>query len=222
MALTARFAQVFSVQSVRISRVKAKYSEMRPIRYKSDDCIEGPRIGGSVPKGLEHHIFDEYSQYFGTFPLPGDPEREFSIFHRFDILGADEDRDVIAHNNRVLEPSDLIWAVVHPLSSRGELSNQPFPPRGLEIDTQSPDSVTDEEGKETLHTESKLGGRCFLERYWLREVVTELEENGYEQLLQIGMHGSDLIEGFPWDPGYLHVWAANPDDPKTYRFMIEQ
>lgn len=197
-------------------------TKMRPIRYKKEDCTGGPRIGGTVPEGLEEHIIDEHSQYFGTFPLPRGTEREFSIFHRFDILGNDEDRDIIAHNNKVLEPSDLIWAVVHQRSCRGKLSNQPFQACGLEIGTEIADSVIDKEGNETLYTESKLGGRCFLERHFLQNDVMELEEKGYQQLLQIGMHGSHLIEGFPWDPGFLHVWAANPDDPMTYRFMIEQ
>ena len=195
---------------------------MRPISYNNEDCVEGARIGGPVPKGLENQIKNDHSQYFGTFPLPNDPESEFSLFHRFEIFGDDEERDIIAHNNRVLEPSDLIWAVVHTRSSRGELSNQPFEARSLDIGPDSADTATDDEGNEFPYTESKLGGKCFLERYWLQEHVTDLEKDGYEQLLQIGVHGSDLIDGFPWDPGYLHVWASNPRDPKTYRFMIEQ
>jgi len=195
---------------------------MRPILYKVHDSNDGPRIGGTVPAGLEDHIVDEHSQYFGTFPLPENFEREFSLFHRFEIFGEDDDRDIIAHNNRILEPSNLIWAVVHALSSRGVSSNQCFEPRALTIGSESADKVTDEEGNATPYSESKLGGKCFLERHWLQEDVTELENTGYKQLLQIGMHGSDLIDGFPWDPGFLHVWASNPDDPKTYRFMVEQ
>ena len=195
---------------------------MRPIYFKNEDCVEGARIGGLVPKGLENQIKDDHSQYFGTFPLPDDPENEFSVFHRFEIFGDDEDRDVIAHNNRVLEPSDLIWAVIHSQSCRGELSNRSFESRALDIGPERADRVTDDEGNETPYTESKLGGKCFLDRYWLQEQVTDLEQDGYQQLLQIGMHGSELIDGFPWDPGYLHVWASNPRDPKTYRFMVEQ
>ena len=195
---------------------------MRPITFINNDCFEGPRIGGTVPSGLERQIKDEHSQYFGTFPLLIDAEMEFSLFHRFDIFGTDAERDVIAHNNKVLKPCDLIWTVVHPRSRRGELSNQAFEARCLEIGRECVDTIRGEDGKETPYTESKLGGKCFFERHWLQEQVVELEQGGYDQLLQIGMHGSDLIYGFPWDPGWLHVWSSDPRDPQTYRFMVEQ
>lgn len=195
---------------------------MQPLFYKHEDCIKGPRIGGSLPAGLEGHIKNKHAQYFGTFPLPGRPDREFSIFHSFDILGNNEEHDIIAYNNRVLEPSELIWAAVHAVSSRGELSNQPFESRALEIGPESVDGWTDEEGHEISYPMSKLGGKCFLERYWLQAHVTNLENDSYAQVLQICMHGNDLIDGFPWDPGCLHMWALNPDDPNTYRFMVEQ
>ena len=102
------------------------------------------------------------------------------------------------------------------------MSNRPFEARALAIGTESVDVVTDDEGNENTYAASKLGGKCFLVRYWLQELITNLEKDGYQQLLQIGLQGSDLIDGFPWDPGCLHVWASNPLDPMTYRFMVEQ
>lgn len=195
---------------------------MRPISYSLEYCEEGPRIGGAIPEGQEDQLVDEHTQYFGTFPILDALNQEFSVFHRFDIKGIDEDRDVISHNNRILRPSDLIWALVHQRSRRGTKDTHCLEPRSITLAEPKQDEFTTDDGQLVPFPESKLGGKCYLERRWLQSEVTTLEDAGYNQLLQIGLHCSDLIEGFPWDPGYLHVWALNPSDQSTYRFMVEQ
>jgi hypothetical protein len=195
---------------------------MRPLHYIPDDQVMGARIGGTVPRGLESEASDDLVQYFGTFPVIACPEIEFSMFHRFDIFGDDATRDVLDHNNRILSPFELLWVVVHGPSERGDMAARPFEARGLTIDAESPDEVVDDDGTVMPYNESKLGGVCFLERYWLQDAVSAIETDGYRLLLTIGMHGSDLIDGFPWDPGCLHVWARKPDQADTYRFLVEQ
>lgn len=197
-------------------------NRMRPLRYMPNDHPTGARIGGTVPRGLESEVTDDLVQYFGTFPITAIPSLEFSVFHRFDTDGADEARDIIEHNNSILTSSNLLWVVVHGVSERGSALARPFEARGIQVGPESPDETVDDDGTVMPHTESKLGGACFLDRGWLRSEVDELEKAGYQQLLQIGMHGADLIDGFPWDPGYLHVWAKAPDKADTYRFMVEQ
>ena len=196
---------------------------MRPIQYKTTDATDGPRIGGKVPTGLESEIVDDKTQYFGTFPISStDAQKKFSVFHRFEIFGEDPERDVIDYNNRILRPSRLIWAVVHDASSRGTANARAFEARSLHIGPETLDEAVDDDGTVLPYTESKLGGRCFLERYWLQESVEQIEADGFQFLMQIGAHDEHLIDGFPWDPGFLHVWARDPLAPDSYRFMIEQ
>lgn len=197
-------------------------SAIQTIEYLAGDVNTGPRIGGSCPSGLEENLEGPHSQYFGTFPLLSQDGREFSLFHRFDLLGDDPRRDIIEHNNRILPPSETIWVVVHPSSERSDDSRVSCEPRGLILSEPRADELRDEDGLVTAYPDSKLGGSCFLLRYWLNDLVDQLERDGYQQLLQIGLHRDELIEGFPWDPGYLHVWSSQPRDPKNYRFMIEQ
>ena len=195
---------------------------MVPLRYLHEDAVTGCRIGGACPVGLVSQFTDSWTQYFGTFPLLEFEGTEFSIFHRFDPFGRDTARDLIDFNNRLLKPSDLIWVVVHPKSVRSEKSPNMFEARALALDPESTDEVRDDEGQLIPFSENKLGGRCFVDRHQVRDEVRLLEESGYFHLLQIGMVGRDLIKGFPWDPGYLNVWALNPLDPSSYRFCVQQ
>ena len=194
---------------------------MRALRFRPEDRATGARIGGTVPLGQEYAIMDSGVQYFGTFPITELPHLEFSVFHRFEIFAEHDTRDVILHNNKILAPSDLIWVTVHGPSERGSDVARPFEARGLDFGPEIADVTIDDDGNVKPYTESKLGGRCFLLRYWLQDEVSQLESAEYKQLLQIGMHGRDLIDGFPWDPGYLHVWAEAPENSQTYRFMVE-
>ena len=198
---------------------------MRPLTYLPNDASTGARIGGAAPVELLSQFRDDVTQYFGTFPLLGEDSTEFTIFHRVDSFGDDHVRNAIANNNQILTPSELLWCVVHPMSHRSTRIRNAFEARGIIVGDETDDlvSVEDETDPQLIpYTESKLGGACYVERYQVGDDVHELENSGFQQLLQIGMHGSDLIDGFPWDPGYLNVWALNPTDPKSYRFCIQQ
>lgn len=179
------------------------------------DHSRGARIGGTVPEGQEREIKDSETQYFGTFPLPGRTDLEFSIFHRFQTSGINNDRDVLDHMNQVLEPSDLIWATVHAPSERGSTTARPFPGRGFEVGPESPDRTPSPEQRD------KLGGSCYLAPgKWQQSLVAELQRQGHRRVLQ--MHGCIAYDGYPWGPDMFHVWALDPSDPQTYRFMVEQ
>lgn len=200
-------------------------TRMRPLVYLPNDVSTGARIGGAAPDELLSQFRDEYTQYFGTFPLLGGDSTEFTIFHRIDPFEDAPVRDAIANNNQILTPPELLWCVVHNVSHRGTTIRNAFEARGMIVGDETDDLLSNEDANDPQlepYAESKLGGACYVERYQIREAVQELERSGFQQLLQIGMDGPDLIEGFPWDPGYLNVWALNPTDPTSYRFCIQQ
>ncbi|MEZ6142310.1 MAG: hypothetical protein R3B84_17255 [Zavarzinella sp.] len=196
--------------------------DMVPLRFLPTDAVSGCRIGGPCPVGLKAQFRDSLTQYFGTFPLIEFEKTEFSIFHRFDRLGNDAARDIIAFNNQILEPSELIWVAVHPVSFRSEDSPNIFEARALELHNPGSDLTHDDQCRLIHITGCTLGGHCYVERVQVRDDVKRLEEEGYRHLLQIGEVGGDFIEGFPWDPGFLNVWASHPLDPSTYRFCVQQ
>lgn len=183
---------------------------------------EGLRVGGAAPIVAVDQFRDEHVQYFGTFPL--ETGSEFSIFHRFEIFGDDDARDVILRNNEILSPSDLIWCIVHSPSPRGGGSQNEFEAAIVTLEDSCLDhdvSNPDVAGRCFL-SRNKLGGNAYIERHALMDAIPQIEARGYSHLLQIGMDGEDLIDGFPWDPGYLNVWALNPFDADTFRFAIQQ
>lgn len=196
---------------------------MVPLQYLKTDSATGCRIGGACPVGLESQFALPATQYFGTFPLLETPGHEFSIFHRFDPLGNDVERFLIPFNNQILAPSKLIWVVVHEASVRSNESPNMFEARGLELGSPRVEEVSAGDDSIIPEPGSKLGGRCLIFRYQVREVVPQLEANGYLHLLQIGDgRGRDFVAGFPWDPGFLNVWALDPADASTYRFCVQQ
>lgn len=195
---------------------------MRPLTILPGDTHTGPRIGGPCPLGLEAELRDDATQYFGTFPLPGDATREFSLFHRFDRLGADPERDVITFNNQILAPSDLIWVVVHERSTRSPQVRSAFGGHSLAVGAAAPDRLTDDDLSDAPYSGSKLSGRCYVDRAQVRNEVLALEAASFVHLLQIVDAGPTYIAEFPWDPGSLNVWAADSQSPASYRFCIQQ
>ena len=195
---------------------------VRPFSLSIGLTPTGPRIGGPAPNAGADQFRDEHVQYFGTFPV--DATREFSIFHRFEIFGDDDERDVIPHNNQILAPSELIWVLVHDASPRSGSSPNQFEAARLDIcdaGTDIDDDNADVAGRSILSC-NKLGGLAYIERHALMDAIPELESQGFSHLLQIGMNGDLLIDGFPWDPGFLNVWARDPLDANTFRFAIQQ
>ena len=195
---------------------------MNPLTFLLTDCDTGCRIGGACPLGLEAELRDDATQYFGTFPLSDSATKEFSLFHRFDRLGNDPERDVISFNNRILTPSDLIWVVVRERSTRSPTSRSAFVGRSLAVGAEAPDRLTGDEVSDEPYSGSKLGGRCFVDRVQVRDEVLALEAAGFVHLLQIVDTGPNYVAEFPWDPGSLNVWAANRVVPESYRFCIQQ
>ena len=195
---------------------------MRPIYFDRNDVMTGPRIGGASPLGLDENFRDEHTQYFGTFPIPTCHELEFSIFHRMDMMGVDSLRDTIANNNQVVSSGELIWCVVHDASRRGSEKQNEFEPCGLIVGPETEDLTDDCAGNMTPYAQSKLGGSCFVFRYQIRQAIDDLNAKGYHHLIQIGQPASRIIDGFPWDPGFLNVWASNSIDSTTYRFCVQQ
>jgi len=195
---------------------------MVPLKYLLSDATSGCRIGGACPVGLESQFSAASTQYFGTFPLLGYQGTEFSVFHRFDPSGRDATRDLLDFNNRILIPGDLIWAVVHPKSMRSAESPNMFEPRCLTCESATGDEVSDDLGRMVPYSGCKLGGCCFVERHQVADAVKSLEKSGFVHLVQIGLVGRDFIRGFPWDPGFLNVWAEVPLDCATYRFCVQQ
>lgn len=190
------------------------------IHYLNHDSDCGPRIGGRAPKDVVVDRSLDDLQYFGTFPTQGDVE--FSVFHRFDILGENQERDILNHNNKILAPSSLIFAVLQERTVRGDNQYLPFEGRGLKLVDQEADCLMDGDEAIIPYSESKIGGNAHLVRYWLQPQVDEIESDGFKLMLQIFTHGSDIIDGFPWDPGGLFVWSKDFSNPSTYRFLIEQ
>ena len=200
--------------------VQTRKKLLRKISYLKTDSNKGPRIGGSIPEGLDAELKDEFTQYFGTLPLLENPGYEFSIFHRLDLDGIDSDRDILNHTGKILYTSDLIWVKVHPKSQRGSLTQNEFEAWALEIGPIEKDQIT-VDGETTAYTESKLGGAAFYLRHEINELVESQLDKQYKNLLQIGEHGDNIIDGFPWDPGFLHVYSKNPMEESQYCFVIE-
>mgnify|MGYP003327454296 FL=1 len=183
-------------------------------------ALDSPRVGGNPPASTHANLYDEWTQYFGTFPIPDHAPFQFSLFHRFDITGDDESRELILHNNRILEPSPLIWVDIHSpstKSSRFAGSHRAFSPMCLQFS----DPIEDCFDGVSPYPENKVGGLAYSERHWAFEAYQSMAPLGYAHLLQIGQDGL-IPDGFPWDPGYLNVWSSEPLDPNAYRFCIQQ
>lgn len=195
---------------------------MRPLTILGSDAATGCRIGGNGPAGQEQELRGDCRQYFGTFPLTDGADAEFSIFHRFDPSGRDAARDLIDFNNRVLEPGEMIWATIHAPSTRAAGAPAEFGGRSVRVEPDAADDVDDGCGGTMRYSGSKVGGRCLVERHQVADAVRLLEDEGYLHLLQICTPTDDLVDGFPWDPGTLNVWARDPRDATTYRFCVQQ
>ncbi len=72
-----------------------------------------------------------------------------------------------------------------------------------------------------VYTQNKCGGLAYADRLQAVERFGSMPQHGFTHFLPIGQDGR-IPDGFPWDPGCLNVWDADPLDPCTYRFCAQQ
>jgi len=203
-------------------------SKSVPIDFDERPCSEGSRIGGFPSKGAPPQFSSRHSRFFCSVQL-GDGFC-VSIFHSFDIFGADPDRDIIAYNNQVLQPSALIHAVVHSECKADDQSAIPSEVscHRLVFGDEQRDLVhPSDDGDAYPYPRSKVGGSPFIDNVALvGAAFSELEQAGYKQILQFDTPDPRLeyfVEGFPWDPGLLHVFGRKISlDGSEFAFVIQQ
>lgn len=196
-----------------------------PFEYDVDPTTRGSRIGGSPPKGAVPHFDTPQQKYFGTIAF--DDGQSVSIFYSLDKSGEDEERDVISFNNQVLYPSELIHAVVHESgvpNDESKISSEVTCHR-LAFRIVIPDQ--DADFPETNYPFSKLGGRPFVEnRPRVGGAFEALAVKGFRQLAQFDTPNpskASFVDGFPWDPGWLHVFVRRLGmEDFEFAFVIQQ
>jgi len=164
-------------------------------------------------------------KYFGTMEFRGG--LSVSVFYSFDIYGDDKDRDIISHNNRLLFPCELIHAVTHEsgmASGMSEVSAE-VSCHKIRLDVEQRDVM--EEGSSLPYSHSKIGGRPFVDNVALvGEAFQQSTIRGFQQLIQFGTPNPTthpFVDGFPWDPGWLHVFAKGASlEDCEFAFIIQQ
>lgn len=196
-----------------------------PFSYSSDSSTTGSRIGGHPPR-IAVSTFDRtFQKYFGTIEFDGGSA--VSIFYSFDIYGDDEARDIISYNNQPLFPSELIHAVVHEsgvASGDSDISAEMSCHR-IVFDTSRPD-IAEGEGR-VPYAHSKIGGRPFVDNVSrVGQAFEQLLKLGFKQLIQFDTPNPrthEFVNGFPWDPGWLHVLVRGSTfDNCDFAFVIQQ
>lgn len=196
----------------------------RKLRYHKENSLSGPRVGGAPPCGQENELTNPDHRYFGTFPIFADNKLEFSVYHRFDPLafGPEADGWIWDHRNTALGSGELIWAIVHPESTRSTTIHGSYEPLSL---------VFVDDG--SIYTDNQLGGDPSDQTDAVLEIFDTLRLQGYKQLLQLRSWHSGEDHRVDWrsDPrhwpweggaGMLHVFAQNELEVATWRFVIQQ
>jgi hypothetical protein len=188
--------------------------------------MRGSFIGGPAPQSVSPQFPSSHQKYFGTIGF--DEGFGVSIFYSLDIRGEAEERDILRFNNRVLYPSIAISAVVHPEAER---ARNPCAPSELS----SHAIVFGAPSEDLLWIDrvwmpspgSKVGGRPVVDNTALVEsAFAQVEKGGYHQLFQFDTPNPTAcpyVRGFPWDPGWLHVFVRgrSPEDLE-FAFVIQQ
>lgn len=203
---------------------------MKKIIIKSDS-INGPYwIGGSPPDGVIPQISSNTQKYFGTFPfIIGDGELSVSIFYSLDpnFSGKQFTRfDVIRNNNIIISQGELLSAIIHKNGTVGRIQySTDVSFHSITILNEESDECRDEEGVYPFEG-SKVGGNPYsFKGPQLDELFCSLINDGYSQVIQITTPhpiNQDYITGYPWDPGYLHVFYREMDGSPSFKFIIQQ
>lgn len=192
-----------------------------PFNIEKEDSRYGSVIGGKSPIDVKPYFPTSFQKYFSTVYFE-DKNLGVSIFYSFDIYGDSEDRDIISFNNRILFPSELLHAVIHKGSRRDMNSNV--------ISEVSSHKITFYERIDDNYNpypRSKLGGVSFIDNEALvGAAFDEIHKMGYRQLIQFDTPNPANechVKGFPWDPGWLHVFVKGTQlTESTFAFIIQQ
>ncbi|WP_339732721.1 hypothetical protein [uncultured Gimesia sp.] len=196
-----------------------------PLEYEKEPVDSGSKIGGIAPLNAKP-IYDVNEQkYFCTIVL--DELWSVSIFYSFDINGVDEKRDIISYNNQPLYQCNLIHAVVHKneKSSTGLSIPSDVTCHKIKIGELQSDLLSGETNM--VIPFSKIGGTPYVDNIALvGRAFEKLYSDGYKQLFQFDTPNPSrqpYIDGFPWDPGWLHVFVREDDIEKyKFAFVVQQ
>lgn len=193
--------------------------------YEADSIKHGSRIGGHPPIDALPRFHTPRQKYFGTIQF--EDGWLVSIFYSFEIFGDDEEYDVILHNNQVLYPSEWINAVVHQNDIADDQSNIPSEVtcHRIKFEASCTDITIEEPGGP--HPLSKVFGRPYVDNAPLvGSAFEQLLNAGYRQLFQFdtpNLKQYPFVEGFPWDPGWLHVFVRGSSIKDwEFAFIVQQ
>lgn len=197
----------------------------RPFSFNLESTGIGSRIGGKPPLDAIPTFDSICQKYFGTIEL--ELNWCVSIFYSLDRHGNDESRDIISFNNRPLYSSELIQAVIHRSERMHDHSNilSEVTCHEINIESEQPD-VADSDFV-VPYSRSKIGGRPYVDNAAVvGGVFEQLLKDGFQQLLQFDTPNPRThshVVGFPWDPGWLHVFlrGTNVNDYE-FAFVIQQ
>lgn len=194
-----------------------------PLDYARTAASTGMRIGGTSPVAPLHE--GPFQRYFATLDFQ---DLVLSIFYAFDVLGEDAARDIIAFNNQLLLSSQLIHVVVHSAAAI-ETSTVPatVSAHKLECGPLVVDDQWDASADGQPFPYSKLGGRPFISNVPLTgEAFRDAERRGFRQLAQFDTPNPrthPFVQGFPFDPGSLHVlFKGGSPGAFEFAFVIQQ
>lgn len=196
-----------------------------PFSYANESSSAGSRIGGRPPRNAVAMFDRKLQKYFGTIEF----DRGFavSIFYSFDIYGIDEQCDIISYNNQPLYPSELIHAVIHEseaVTANSDISAE-VSCHKIVFDASRSD-ITEQDGN-VPYMYSKIGGTPFVDNVSrVGQAFEQLLNMGFKQLIQFDTPNprtQAFVNGFPWDPGWLHVLVRRTSvDNCEFGFVIQQ
>ncbi len=197
----------------------------RPFCIGPDDVEQGSFAGGSPPVEAIPNFTGTRQKFFATVAFK---EFAVSIFYSFDVFENTGGADVIDHNNQALFPSELIHAVVHSGATRSVDSpiQSDMSAHRISVSEWQDDKEMDETDDQ-VYGGSKIGGKPFIDNEnVVRPGIQKLLELGYRHFLQFETPDpiqEEYIEGFPWDPGWLHVFIKGERaEELEFAFVIQQ
>ena len=197
----------------------------RPFSLGRDDSKQGSFAGGLPPIEATPRFEGPRQKFFATIVFK---QFAVSIFYSFDVFEDTGGSDIIQCNNQVIFSCELIHAVLHSGSSRSTKSTigSDMSSHCISIAEWRADHE-DDETDGVPHGGSKIGGRPYIDNENVAGPgIQKLTDLGYRQLLQFETPdpiSEDFVEGFPWDPGWLHVFVAGRSfDELEFAFLIQQ
>lgn len=191
--------------------------ECTPLVIGPADHGRGSRLGGRPPDGIEPRVIPN-ARYFATIVLTTHPTEEASLF--FPMAG-----DVVAAPSGTIH-SGLIEVIVHGESRRGTTNHSGgLPEHSLVSLPTRHDWSEDEEGRVTIESTHKYGGRPFLIRREevIEAAVRDLFDTGYFQVLQLDFPVGDddvVVDGpWPFADGMFHLFGRRAGATWDWRWF---